>query len=408
MHHPEHRWEEICATTDGTPEACLAAIKALLEHGETEAAQAGAAAAFRLFPEHAEIAREAADAAERRADWASAAAAWQAARAANPADLDTTRSLAECLIKALRPHDAEAVLNETLASPGADRNSPGFRNLQVQHARVAELRGDFQTSRDRWQALLDQAPDDPRPKRALRELAALRLPELTGNKLRNTAADETQAASANLMLQFESLGSTCEFGLVQRHFKAEPLGLLRWVTIRLPHLCSALDTEFAGIGEPRFTRMHVSDGGEFHTSDTRYELAMHTFMRDTGQDREKLEAQLRRRMRFLRDKLLEDLRAGEKIFVYRLKNAATDQELFRVVALLRAYNPANRLLLMRMLPHGETGEPAQEIAPGVLLGAIANGRKPVKGTGWAIDHAFWLQTCEAAVTKLKPDAAAAA
>ena len=134
---------------------------------------------------------------------------------------------------------------------------------------------------------------------------------------------------------------------------------------------------------------------------------MHTFMRDTGQDREKLETQLRRRMRYLRDKLLEDLREGEKIFVYRLKDDATERQLHRLIASLRAYNPASRLLLMRMLPQGTPGEPAREIVPGVLLGAIANGRKPVKGTGWDIDLAFWLRTCEATLTTLQPPASVA-
>ena len=37
-----------------------------------------------------------------------------------------------------------------------------------------------------------------------------------------------------IVTQFESLGGTghgCEFGLFQRHFGAEPLGLLRWADL---------------------------------------------------------------------------------------------------------------------------------------------------------------------------------
>ena len=218
------------------------------------------------------------------------------------------------------------------------------------------------------------------------------------------ALETASSAETNLMLQFESLGSSCEFGLVQRHFGAEPLGLFRWVTIGLRNLCTALETELAGIGDSEFTRLDIADSGEFQTSDTRYNLSMHTFLRDAGHDREKLLEQLSRRMRFLREKLLEDFRDGEKIFVYRLKLPPRDRQLHRLVAALRAYNPANRLLLMRMLPHGEQGEPAQEILPGVLLGAVANGRKPVQGTGWALDQQFWLDTCEAAYASLKPAA----
>ena len=42
------------------------------------------------------------------------------------------------------------------------------------------------------------------------------------------ARDSNSFADAELFLQFESLGHDCEFGFVQRHFNADPHGLLRW------------------------------------------------------------------------------------------------------------------------------------------------------------------------------------
>ena len=58
------------------------------------------------------------------------------------------------------------------------------------------------------------------------------------------AADHRTA----LMLDFESLGENCEFGLVQRRCGIEPLGLLRFSSTPLPPLLHALRERFAGMG----------------------------------------------------------------------------------------------------------------------------------------------------------------
>ena len=52
-----------------------------------------------------------------------------------------------------------------------------------------------------------------------------------------------------LMLAFESLGENCDFGLVQRHAGAEPLGIYRFSGTNLYQLLSTLNNEFEGVGE---------------------------------------------------------------------------------------------------------------------------------------------------------------
>ena len=271
----------------------------------------------------------------------------------------------------------------------------------VEHAREAARRGDFAAAREHWQAVLALEPEHRVARRQLRHLQTLQLPELREDApwLRTPEGERDTTHSA-LMMGFESLGASCEFGLMQRHYGAEPLGLLRWVGINMFNLIQALDTQFEGIGEPRYTRLEITPVGEFVTKDTRYGLGMHTFMRNSGQDQETLIGQLRRRMRFLRGKLLEDLAEGEKIFVYRHLKSPTDAELHKLLAALRQYNPANRLLIMRMLPHGAPGEEPGFIAPGALCGAVADGRRPGKGQGWNVDNEFWLSVCQAATTLL--------
>ncbi len=54
---------------------------------------------------------------------------------------------------------------------------------------------------------------------------------------------------SDLLRGFESLGHNCEFGVVQRHFGAEPLGLLRFSGITLPDLLTGLACGFAGAGQ---------------------------------------------------------------------------------------------------------------------------------------------------------------
>jgi tetratricopeptide (TPR) repeat protein len=398
----ERRWAELAGRLPPLASAYAEAIADLAGRAEFAAADLGLDAAARLFPGDPAIARQVAHAAERRNAWQAAVAAWQMIRQQSPGDHDATSRLAAAYVRIDQPGEAEALLAAALQGcDESDAANPAMRALSIAHAHTAAARGDFVTAKARWQALARLRPDDPVIAAHLRELAALKLPEIRETApWMKPAGETTETPHADLMMRFEGLGGTCEFGLMQRYYGAEPLGLFRWAGINLVNLCTALGNDLAGIGEPEFTRLEVTPVGEFVTSDSRYGLGMHTFMRDTGQDRDKLLQQLQRRMRFLREKLLNDLRDGEKIFVYRHMLSPHDRQLHRLLAALRAHNPANRLVVIRMLPHGARGEVLRPFAPGAACGAIANGRRPVQGTGWAIDNEFWLKTCQEAVEML--------
>ena len=87
-------------------------------------------------------------------------------------------------------------------------------------------------------------------------------------------SDANKLTPGELTMRFESLGSNCEFGLVQRNFGAEPLSLLRWSNLTPTSLCAMLETRFDDVGNPEnsFVQIH---GDEYLTGDSRY-FSMHS------------------------------------------------------------------------------------------------------------------------------------
>lgn len=49
-----------------------------------------------------------------------------------------------------------------------------------------------------------------------------------------SSLQRTDMLPSELVARFESLGDNCEFGLVQRHFGAEPVGVFRFPTPKPP------------------------------------------------------------------------------------------------------------------------------------------------------------------------------
>jgi hypothetical protein len=173
-----------------------------------------------------------------------------------------------------------------------------------------------------------------------------------------------------LMLQFESLGQNCEFGLVQRRCQAEPLGLLRFASAPLPKLLAALDAGFAGMGGAGSIRVELSaNGREFMVTDTAYDIVYHAWV-DVGQmTPQDLHQREMRRVPLLVRKLLEDLAAGEKIFVFKGMGAVADEVVFPLVASLRRYGP-NVLLFVTLADAEHSAGTVEVKAPGFLVGYL--------------------------------------
>ena len=217
-----------------------------------------------------------------------------------------------------------------------------------------------------------------------------------------TGATSADRADCALMLRFESLGLDCEFGLIQRHFGAEPLGLFRWNGIMPEPLCDALEHDFAGIGDPTTTTLTYSDTlHEYLLHEPRYGMGMHSFIRtrDPNIPDARIHAQLCRRAAYLRDKLLADLAGAEKIFLYQFPYRLNPGLRARLLQGLQRHNPANRLLLVHEAAPEEIPGTVILAGDGVLEGAIDHlcGRRG----GWeTLSTQLWRMICGNAVQVL--------
>ena len=120
-----------------------------------------------------------------------------------------------------------------------------------------------------------------------------------------------------LAAKYEGIGDNCEFGIVQRSFGIEPLGLLRWANISPVRLKEILANRFEGVGDSEFTSLNLLPGsGEYSLRDVRY-FGMHTFIKAGQGDVEQVKVKMQKRLKFLVRRLLEDLETAEKIFLYK-------------------------------------------------------------------------------------------
>jgi hypothetical protein len=214
-----------------------------------------------------------------------------------------------------------------------------------------------------------------------------------------------------LMMEFESLGDNCEFGLVQRGAGAEPLGLFRFaginspVDVRLERLVAALDGELAGLGSPENVSVELAGAEgrrEFMVRESAYDLLYHTFLREGEIEPEELHKRESLRLQFLKRKLLQDLKNGEKIWVWKSNLRITLDRIERLVAALRRRGP-NTLLWVVEADHDHPSGSVERGGDGLLRGYVEK-LAPYEAAA-DISAQGWLEMCQAAYNFLKPAAA---
>jgi hypothetical protein len=200
-------------------------------------------------------------------------------------------------------------------------------------------------------------------------------PPLPGRD-RATAAHAAKGCTALDMAAlagcFESLGHNCEFGLVQRHFGAVSLGLMRYSTIGAANLLQALRQEFGGFLDPGNLHIDVVDGArELMLKDRTYGSVTHLWAERGTVDEGKLLESARERCAMQLRIFRETLRLGHKIFVFHHPNITSDAAVRPIAAALHERGP-NILLWVSVTSNAMPPGSARLIAPGLMHGTVVD------------------------------------
>ncbi|HWB51989.1 MAG TPA: hypothetical protein VG651_22975 [Stellaceae bacterium] len=158
-------------------------------------------------------------------------------------------------------------------------------------------------------------------------------------------ANEEHVSFSEVLKKFESLGNNCEFGIVQRENDFDPPGLFRNVGFGYPdQMIHAIETSF----ENMFEYGWFDFGLPSHWADWRLDCRVHgmhfhtAIPRDTRVGSDEWERRSKSAiavLRYLKNRMLEDLQRGDKIFVYRSVDEAPAQTIRQMSEAISAHGP---------------------------------------------------------------------
>jgi len=404
------RWEKFRRHLPESPVGYLGGAQTLRDAGQLDKAEALLRDAVDLFPAALNLAAEFANIARIRRDAPAMIERSRLICERFPDRVAGAVGCAEGLSVAGRHEEAEAILLD------AQNRFPDSIEPFAEYAQVAIRRGAWAASLERWQNAQRRFPRVESLSHRIFE-AQMRVAEANPDEVSialkaNTGTDggalDTLAGEASVpdmndvVKDFESLGGAghgCEFGLFQRSYGVEPLGLLRRADLGAELLIAALEARFDGVGLPENTLVFTPPSAgraEYWTRDKRYWMAMRCFIPADEVPYEKMVTQACRRIQFLRRKLIDDLEAGEKIFVFKsLTRNLTDEELARLHRATRRYG-SNTLLYVRYEDAENPNGSVRVAGPGLMIGYVDrfSFSRDDKDLGSAVDR--WAAVCRKA------------
>jgi tetratricopeptide (TPR) repeat protein len=381
-------------------EGYLVAIRHHRQHGRFAEADTLALAGIERLPNSPAVAMEYGNTAREKRDWAQAVDRYSAMRTRFPNHPGATIGLAGVLSSSERYEEADVTLREAI------ERFPGEKAVFNEYGSVAVRRGEWKEALSRWSDAYRRFPDAKEFAHRIFE-ARLRLTESDADEAATAIVDEPsnpadpRTEMRDLISQFESLGGRgigCEFGMFQREFAAEPLGLLRWADMPYDGIIFVLENRFDGVGLPENTELFLDrDHGkpEYCTRDKRGFMFQRCFIHEDDISYERMWKQTIRRLPFLRDKLITDLEAGQKIFVWRqTERNLTEAELDRLYRAVRSYGD-NTLLYVRYQDDAHRNGTIEWARPGLLVGYIDRFKQLPNGElAAAPASASWTAICK--------------
>jgi hypothetical protein len=178
-------------------------------------------------------------------------------------------------------------------------------------------------------------------------------------------------AMHDLVLGFESLGSNCELGMVQRHYGAEPLGLFRFSYTPLDGLLAALEGDFhTATSSDRASLVLNPETREYELVDRVHGFEWHTWQYDGQADAVALERQEQVRLPYLVRRFYETLEDGEKILVLRDEDGSIEPDrIERLLAALRRHGEVT-LLWVGVATDGHAAGDVEWLGDGLMRGWI--------------------------------------
>ena len=380
------RADEIVALANGLKETAPSVADKVLQAG------------VRALPLHPAIGLAACQSAEARGDQAEIQLRWTMLCRRQPDLRDGHAGLIQSLLRMRRQAAAELAIETALARFGEDAV---WRELL---AEIAEARKDWQNAALRWKMVGDIKPEHPQAQ-ARQRAAEERVRQQQGNTLPlqpvvvpsapipKREAEQPGAIKA-LLMGFESIGADCEFGLLQRRYEAEPLGLLRFAGTLPRTILMLLKTRFAGIGDPEEMTISVAKR-EYRMRHLKSGWGMHTRIRPSPDNSEaSVHKDQCRNATFLRKKLIRELEQQSKILVYQ-RHDLSDENIALIYQAVQEYGP-NMLVCVRVATKAHPAGSIEWRTERLMVAAIDRAGMGGLGEGWDISVDYWIYFCRVA------------
>jgi tetratricopeptide (TPR) repeat protein len=391
------RYRQICPED---PDGYLQAGIYLRNSGRSDAAEILLKDGIERCTKRLHLAIEYAWTAHYQFNWDEALRRWETVWLWFPGSSAGIIGVARALIRLLRFYEAEERLSEVVIS------FPTDIWVATTFAEVASAREEWKEALLRWNRVLAINPDNESAisQRGVAlwhvgESAQLR--QADSNAAQSTIGSlivdidrVNDAAAKRLVMKYESLGENCEFGLVQRHFEAEPLGLLRWTYCVANTVNNLLEQRFSGFGQLENLALSRTSWDEYMIKEQKYGIGFHTFSKRQVVDETTFLRKESSRLCWLAEKLLGDLTESNKRFIFKLYNPTPESHILRMHSLLRQYSSGNKLLCVSVSSVlGEAGT-VVNVGNGLAYGRLS--RKNPGPKKWDIPFDEWRSLLEAA------------